>query len=98
MIGDHVAGQSNAMMIGAVAKVDIGAFPAEVISDPVIEERIGGGHGIRIAAEQLDGLRGPAALPDADEPKRVEAAMRQCGQIFIGNVIESANMAAVLFA
>ncbi len=98
MIGNHVTGQANAVVIGAIAKVDIGTFPAQVIGDPIVIERIGGCHSVGIAAEQLDGFRGAAALPHADEPERVETAARQGRQLFVGNFVEAAEMATILFA
>ena len=41
VIGHHIAGQADAVMVGAVAKVDIGRFAAQVFGDAVVEERIG---------------------------------------------------------
>ena len=75
VVGHHVAGQANAVVVGAVAEVDVGRLAAQIVGDAVVEERIGGGDGVAVAAELLDGLRGAAALPDADEPQRIDAAM-----------------------
>ena len=78
VVGHHVAGQADAAPVGAVAQVDVGGFAAQVVGDAVVVERIGGGHGVLVAAELLDGFGGAAALPDADEPERIQAAARQC--------------------
>src|SRR5580692_10602038 len=85
-------------MIGAIPKVDIRAFSAQVVGDSIIEKRIGRCHCVGIAAEQLDGLRGTAALPNANEPERVETAARQGGQFLVRDFVESADVTAVLFA
>ncbi len=75
VVGNHVAGQADAVVVGAIAQVDVGRFAAQVFGDAVVEERVGGGHGILVAAQELDGLGGAAALPDADEPEGVHAAV-----------------------
>ena len=96
VVGHHVAGQANAVMVGAIAEVDVGRLAAEVVGDGVVEERVGGGDGVVVAAKLLDGFGGAAALPDADEPERVDAAMSERCQFFVGNFVEAADVAAVL--
>ena len=98
VVGHHVAGQANAVVVGAVAEVDVGSLAAEVVGDAVVEERVGGGDGVVVAAELLDGSRGAAALPHADEPERIDAAMSEGRQLFVGNFVEAADVAAVLLA
>ena len=53
------------------------ASPAEVAGDRVVVEGVGRGERGRVAAPALDLLRGPAALPQADEP---EAGHAEPGQ------------------
>ena len=98
VVGHHVAGEANAVAVGAVAQVDVGRLAAEIVGDAVVEERVGRGDGVLVAAELLDGLGGAAALPHADEPERVDAAARERGQLFVGNLVEAADVAAVLAA
>jgi hypothetical protein len=56
VVGHHVAGQAHAVVVGAVAKSDVGRLAAQIAGNGVVEERIGRGHGVAVAAEQLDGL------------------------------------------
>ena len=92
VVGHHVAGQADAVMVGAVAQIDVGRLAAQVVGDAVVEERIGGGDGVLVAAELLDGLRGAAALPDADQPERIDAATRQRRELFVGNLVEAVDV------
>ncbi len=80
----------------AVAEVPIGLFAAEVGGDIIRGERIGRGDGLGLAAEALDGLRGAAALPEADEPKAVHAAVAEYVELFVGNLIQAGDGASVL--
>ena len=73
-------------------------FAAQVLGNLVVEERVGRSHSVLVAAELLDGLRRAAALPHADQPQRVDAAMRQRGQFFVGNLVEPIDVPAVLLA
>src|SRR6201999_2030564 len=57
----------------------------------------GGGYGVSVAAQALDGLRGDASLPKADEPQSVQAAAGEQGQLFVGNLVESVNVALIFF-
>ena len=90
VVRHHVAGQPNAVLIGAIAQVDVGRFAAQVVGDAVVEERIRRSHGIRVPAELLDRFRCAAALPDADQPQRVQSATRQGLQFFVGNLDRAA--------
>ena len=98
VVGHHVAGQSDPMVIGAVAQGDVGRFAAEIVGNAIVEERIGRGDGILIAAELLDGAGGAAALPNADEPERIDAVVRDLGEIFVGDLVKAADVAAVFAA
>ena len=98
VVGHHVTGQADAVMIAAVAQGDVGRFAAKIVGNAIVEERIGRGDGILIAAELLDGLGGAAALPNADEPERIDAAVREVGEIFVGDLVEAADVAAVFAA
>ena len=64
----------------------------------VVEERIGRSHGVAVAAQLLDGLRRAAALPDTDEPQRIDAAVGERCERFVGNFVEAADVPAVLLA
>ena len=44
-----------------------------------------------MAAEALDGLRGAAALPEADEPEAVHAAVAEGVEFFVGNLVEAGD-------
>ena len=85
-------------MISAVAQLGVGRFAAQVLGNLVVEERVGRGHGVVVAAELLDGLGRAAALPHADQPQRVEPTAGQRGQLFVGNLVEAADMPPVLLA
>ena len=98
VVGHHVTGQAHAVVVCAVAQADVGGLAAEVVGNAVVEERVGTGYGIGVSAELLDGFGGAAALPDADEPKRVEPATGERSQLLVGNLVEPVNVAAVLFA
>ncbi len=95
VVGHHVAGQPDAVMVGAVAQVDVGRFAAQVFGDAVVEERIGGRDGVLVAAQQLDGFRGAAAFPDADQPQRIHAAIGERLELFVGDLVEAADVAAI---
>ena len=95
MVGNHVAGQPDAVVVGAVAKVDVRRFAAQVLGDTVVEERIGRRDGVLVSAQQLDGFRSPTALPDADQPQRVHAAIGECLEFFAGDVVEAADVAPI---
>ena len=77
VVGHHVAGEADAVMVGAVAQGDVGRFAAQIVGNAIVEERIGRGDGFAVAAKLLDSARGAAALPNADEPERIDAAMRE---------------------
>ena len=96
VVGNHVAGQPNAVPVSAVAQIRVSRFAAQVFGNRVVEERIGRGHRIRIAAEQLDRLGGAAALPDADQPERIQPAPCQNGELLVGNLVEAGNRAPIL--
>ena len=74
VVRHHVAGQPDARAEGAVAQIDVGRFAAQIVGNVVIVKRIGRSHRVLVAAKLLDGLRGPAALPHADEPQRIDPA------------------------
>ena len=49
-----------------------------------------------MAAEALDGLRGAAAFPQADEPEAVHAAVAELVEFFVGDLVEAGDGAAIL--
>ena len=57
VVGDHVAGEAEAGVGGAMLQVVVGFPAAEVFGDVVALERVGGGDGVVMAAQALDGLR-----------------------------------------
>jgi hypothetical protein len=48
VVGHHVAGQANAVPVGAVAQVDVSRLAAQIVGNAVVEERIGRSHGVRL--------------------------------------------------
>jgi hypothetical protein len=50
-----------------------------------------------LAAQALDGLRGDAALPEADEPEAGDAAVGEQLQLFVGDLVEAVDVAAGTF-
>src|SRR6476660_8942969 len=98
MIWDHIAGETNPVMIRAIAEIDVGRFPAQILGDLVIEERVSRGHGVLVAAKLLNGLRRSASLPDANQPERIDATMSEGSELLVGNLIESRNSASILLA
>ena len=95
VVGHHVTGQADAAMEAAVTQAYVCFFATQVVGNAVVKERIGAGHGVVIAAELLDGLRGAAALPDADQPQRVHAAAGQVVELFIRHLVELVNVPRV---
>ena len=89
VIGHHVAAKPNAAQPGAIAQVEVCLFPAKIASDRVIIERVCGSRRLGISGELLDTLRGPAALPQADQPEGIEAAARHHVQFFVRNLVEA---------
>ncbi len=96
VVGHHVAGQADAALAAAFAKLLQGVLAAEARGDDVIVERVGGGLGVGVAAHLLDALRGLRALPDADQPQRRDVPAGQPIEFGIGDVVEPAQVAAVL--
>ena len=96
VIGNHVAGQPDAVGEGAVAQVAIGRFPAQILGYVIAIERVGRSDSVVVAAELLDGLRGGASFPHADEPERVDAVPGQAAQLFVGNLVQAIDVAAVV--
>ncbi len=95
VVGDHVAGESDAEVSGAVAEGGVGAAAAEVLGDGVVAEGIGGGDGVGLSAQALDGARGDAALPESDEPEGVDAALGEQLQLFVGDLVEALDVAEI---
>ena len=80
VVGHHVRGEADAARPRPVAEVAPGGLAAEVVGDAVVHERVGGRHGLGVAAQLLDALRGVAAFPQADEPQPGEAPRRAAGR------------------
>jgi hypothetical protein len=59
VVRHHVAREPDATGGGAVAELRIGGLAAEVAGDPVVVERVGRCHRLRIAPHPLDPLGGP---------------------------------------
>ena len=96
VVGNHVAGQPNTVQVSAVAQIRVSRLAAQIFGNCVVEERIGRSHRVRIAAEQLDCLGGSAALPDADQPQRIQPARGERGELLVWNLIEAGNRAPIL--
>jgi len=95
VIGHHVAGQPDAALRRAVAQLVISRLAAQVVGNAIVKERIGRGHCVSVAAKLLDSFAGAAALPQADQPERGEAAPGQRVEFFIRNLIEPLDRAAI---
>ena len=63
VVRHHITGQANAVMEGAVAKIDVGRLASEVVGDGVVEERIGRGDCVAVSAELLDGFARHGCAP-----------------------------------
>ncbi len=95
VVGDHVAGHADAAPRRPVLQVLQRLLAAKIGGDVVIEKRIGRRHRVRIAAQLLDLLRGPAAFPETDQPQSGHAPARQHVQLLIRDLIEPADVALV---
>ena len=96
VVGHHVAGEAEAEAGGAVAKVGVAGVSAEVFGDVVVLERVGGGDGVAVSAQALDGARGDASLPQADQPEPGDAAVGEQAELFVGDVFEAMDVTSVL--
>jgi hypothetical protein len=97
VVGDHVAGEAEPGGGGVALEVVVGLPSAEVAGDVVAFERVGGGDGIVVAAQALDGLGCGGALPKADEPEASDAAMGEEAELFVGDLVEAEDVAAIFF-
>ena len=95
VIGDHIRRKSNAALPGARAQVFKGEPAAQVLGDIVGIERVRRGNRIRVAHALLDPLRSARALPQTDQPETGKAAVAQQVQLFIGDLVERFDPAAV---
>src|SRR5580698_6580791 len=71
-------------------------FPAQVVSYVIAVEGVGRRDRIMVAAQLLDSLRRRASLPHADKPEGVDAVARESAQLFVGNLIQAMNVAAIM--
>jgi hypothetical protein len=95
VVGHHVAGEAQAGAAARSRRLARRLVAAEVFGDLVVLERVGGGDGVAVAAQALDGARGDAALPQADEPEAGDAALGEQAQLFVGDLVEAVDVAAV---
>src|SRR5665213_384082 len=65
VVRHHVAGQSDTVAVGAIAKVDVGRFTAQIVGDAIVVKRICRCNGVAVTAKLLDSFRCTAALPYA---------------------------------
>jgi hypothetical protein len=63
VVGDHVAGEADAVPPGPFAEPSQRVLAAEIVGDPVVVQGVRRRHGVGVAAPALDPLRGPRALP-----------------------------------
>ena len=96
VVGDHVAGESQTGPGGALAQVVARRFAAQVFSNRVVLKRVGGGDRVGIAAQALDGFRGFAALPQADQPETSHAARGEQLELFVRNLVKTMDVTAIL--
>ncbi len=97
MVGNHVAGQPDAPFQAARFQGRQGLVAAEVVGHGVIVQGVGRGDRLGVAHDLLDLLRGPGALPEADQPQRGEAPAGQPVELLGRNLIEAGEVAAVFF-
>ena len=96
VVRHHVAGQADAARAARSRQILVRRLAAEIVRDVVVVKRVGGRHGVGVAAQQLDPLRGRAALPDADQPESGEAPAGQLLQFFVGDLVQPVDVAPVL--
>ena len=95
VVGDHVAGQTDAPLGAAPFQVIERPRTAQVVGDDVVVEGIGGGDGIRVARDVLDPLGGGRPLPDADQPESREAPAGEPVQFGVRYLVQGAHLGPV---
>jgi hypothetical protein len=96
VVGHHVAREADAAGPAAVAQVMERRLAAQFLGHDVVHQRVGRSGGLWIAAPLLDLLAGPAALPQTDQPQAGEAPPSQRVQLFVRDLVQAADPAAVL--
>ncbi len=96
VVGDHVAREPDPATPGALPQVRVRRLAAQVLGDPVVEQRVGGGHGLRVPAQLLDPFRRAAALPQPDQPEPGEALAGQPVQLLVGDLVQPPDLPPVL--
>ena len=98
VIGYHIAGQPYAARGGPCFQVFIGGITAQVGGNFIILQGIGGGDRFRVTVYLFYLLRGIAAFPQTDQPQTGDAEVGQAVQLFIGNLIQTVYLPAVVAA
>src|SRR6185369_15788807 len=96
VVGDHVAGEANATLLRAIAEIVVCGLTAEVLSDVVVEQRVGAGDSVCIAHQLLNLLRSTGAFPEPNEPKGIEAPPGEGVEFSVRNLVEPMDVALVL--
>ena len=96
MVGYHVAGQADAARPGPVAQVLVGQPAAQISRDLIVKEGIGRRHRLRVAHHLLDGARGRASFPQADQPQAGESTGRQKIELLVRYLVQIAQVLAIL--
>ena len=79
-----------------VAQVGVGRLAAEVVGDPVVVQRVGGGDGIRVAAHPLDPLRrGRLRSHKPISHRPGDAPAGQPVKLLVGDGVEGPDIPAV---
>ncbi len=94
VVGHHVACQPDAVATRSLLEVGEGWLATEVLGDDVVVQGIGARQCAWLAATLLDAPGRLAALPQADEPQPVEAALGELGERLVGDLIEPADLAS----
>jgi len=95
VVGHHVAGQTDTAGRRAIAQGRIGRAAAQVAGDLVVSQRIGRGHGFRIAAPLFDLLRGARAFPQADQPQAGHAPAGELVQFLVRDLVQALHRSLV---
>jgi len=96
VVGHHVRGHADSALPGAGAQVIHGLDSAQLPGDVIRVQRIRRSDGVRVTSDLLDALRGFGTLPNPNQPKPGEPALRDEIKFFVRNLIQPVDVAAVL--
>ena len=97
VVRHHVARQAKPPGQTALFQVVESLFTAKITGNDIVEQGVGGGCGLRIAAYLLDPRRGGRALPKADQPERCEPPTGESVQLLVRYLVEAVDLPAIFF-